>query len=347
MGKDYYAILGVSRGAKEDEIKKAYKKMALKWHPDRVAPNKKDEAQAKFQEVSEAFDVLSDPEKKKIYDQVGEEGLKYGGGDSDFNGGSGGSGGTKFHFNQSNAEEMFRTFFGSDAFNASDDSPFGGSGFAFGGIPGMAGMPGMRMNGNSGFNSGFNSAGSSRNMPSQKLQKAAPINHNLSLTLEELYAGTTKKMRITRKLLDASGQFTQVSNEKSILVKPGWKDGTKITFENEGDEGHGIIPADIIFTVQTKPHDRFKRDGDDLLYDCHVTLLEALNGTKKMVESLDHRQISFDVKNIKSDTIKIIPGEGMPNSKKRIKGDLRISFKIGIPDLSADQKAQMCAILQR
>jgi DnaJ-class molecular chaperone len=70
MGKDYYKILGVSRSASQEEIKKAYRKLALKWHPDRVAPEKKDEAQAKFQEIGAAFDVLSDPEKKRIYDQV-------------------------------------------------------------------------------------------------------------------------------------------------------------------------------------------------------------------------------------------------------------------------------------
>jgi DnaJ-class molecular chaperone len=75
MGKDYYKILGVAKNAKEDEIKKAYRKGALKWHPDRN-PSNQEEAQAKFQEIGEAFEVLSDEGKRRIYDQVGEEGLK-------------------------------------------------------------------------------------------------------------------------------------------------------------------------------------------------------------------------------------------------------------------------------
>jgi len=110
----------------------------------------------------------------------------------------------------------------------------------------------------------------------QELVKDSPINHTLFVTLEEIYSGTVKRMRITKKILDASGRTTQVSIDKEITVKPGWKDGTKITFEREGDEVPGKIPADIIFTLQTKPHDRFSREGDDLLHKMNVSLSEAL-----------------------------------------------------------------------
>ena len=107
MGKDYYKALGVAKGATADEIKKAYRKLALKWHPDRVEPAKKDEAQSKFQELGEAFEVLSEPEKRKVYDQVGEEGLQGGfSGDESggmpggfhFGGGERSSGGVRTHF---------------------------------------------------------------------------------------------------------------------------------------------------------------------------------------------------------------------------------------------------------
>ena len=141
MGRDFYKILGVTRSSTEQEIKKAYKKLALKWHPDRVEPAKKDEAQAKFQEIGEAFDVLTDPEKKRIYDQVGEDGLKMGGGGggSSEDGGMSGAGGSgrTFHFRPGGggfrgADDIFREMFGTgDPFAADSD----GSG-DFGGFPG-------------------------------------------------------------------------------------------------------------------------------------------------------------------------------------------------------------------
>ena len=98
-GKDFYDILGLSRGASESEIKKAYRKLAMKWHPDKNQDNK-EYAEKKFKSVSEAYEVLSDPKKKELYDQFGEDGLKDG-----FGGGGGG-------FHASNAEDIFAQFFG-------------------------------------------------------------------------------------------------------------------------------------------------------------------------------------------------------------------------------------------
>jgi DnaJ-class molecular chaperone len=106
--------------------------------------------------------------------------------------------------------------------------------------------------------------------------KPPPVNHDLNVSLEDLFTGTTKKMRITAKKYDAaSGRVTPVSTDKEIAVKAGWKDGTKITFEREGDaSGPGVVPADVVFTVKTKPHDRFRREGDDLFYEVSNLLLQ-------------------------------------------------------------------------
>ena len=247
-------LLGVSKNASADEIKKAYRKLALKWHPDKN-PDNQEEAQAKFQAIGEAFSVLSDPEKKRIYDQVGEEGMQYAGqegstGSSHFEGFPGGS--TTFHFSSSSANpnDIFRNFFGTS-------DPFAAGGFGDG------------FTGHSQFmGPGFGSFGMRRGpQTSSSATKAPPVNHVLNVTLEDLYLGTTKKMRITKKVADSqTGSIITVSVDKEIEVKPGWKDGTKITFEREGDELPGVIPADIVFTLQTRPHERFERNGDDLIY---------------------------------------------------------------------------------
>lgn len=381
MGKDYYKILGVSKTATADEIKKAYRKLALKWHPDRVAPEKKDEAQAKFQEIGAAFDTLSDPEKKRIYDQVGEEGLNGAGsmpegfaeqfkggapgGGASFGGGGGGAG-PRFHFQTSsggmpggmggqsfkfsNAEDIFKNFFGtSDPFaaggNGSDDEGgFGGAGgfpFMMGG--GRGGMPGG-MGGGSPF---MAQQGRSASMPTAST-KAAPINHDLNVSLEDLYKGNVvKKMRITAKKHDpATNRLTPVSTDKEITVKAGWKDGTKITFEREGDHAAGMIPADVSFVVKTKPHDRFTRVGDDLHYECRITLHEAICGFRTTVQSLDGRTLRIEAPNVTPDTVKILPGEGMPNSKTGTKGDMRVTFKITFPDLTESERNQIGNIIR-
>lgn len=369
-GKDFYKILGVDKKASDAEIKKAYKKLALKWHPDRVPQDKKDEAQAKFQEIGEAFDVLSDPEKRRMYDAGG--GMPFNGefsetgmpGSGGFGPGpqfhfsssqSGGPGGQSFHFGNTNADEIFKRFFGtSDPFAAGgdDDHPFGGGGggpgFMFGSIPGMNG--GMSMGGMPGGMPG----GMSMNMGGMQggaqapSRQAEPVIYPLNVSLEELYHGISKRVRITAKKLvnGASGRTQSVSSEKEIKLKPGWKDGTKITFAGEGDQQPGVKPADIIFIIKSKPHDRFRRSGDDLIYDCPITLEEALCGFCKTVQTLDGRELRIEASHATPETVKIIPAEGMPNSKTQRKGDLRINFKIRFPTLSASQRSEIARVFR-
>eukprot|EP00050_Salpingoeca_kvevrii_P017845 m.68739 g.68739 ORF g.68739 m.68739 type:complete len:306 (+) comp7762_c0_seq3:130-1047(+) len=135
MGRDYYKDLGVSKDADDNAIKKAYRKMAMKWHPDKN-PDNKEQAEAKFKDISEAYEVLSDKQKRTIYDQYGEEGLKGGaGGFGGGGGGPGGMGGAQFHFSAHDPRDIFAQFFG------------GGGGEAFGGMGGMGGPFGGGMGG--------------------------------------------------------------------------------------------------------------------------------------------------------------------------------------------------------
>ncbi|XP_061341531.1 uncharacterized protein LOC133287868 isoform X5 [Gastrolobium bilobum] len=134
MGVDYYKILQVDKNAKDEDLKKAYRKLAMKWHPDKNQNNKQ-EAETKFKQISEAYEVLSDPQKRAIYDRYGEEGLKGqmpppdAGGASFFHTGDGP---TTFRFNPRNADDIFSEFFGFS-------SPFGGMGGGGGGSGMMGG----------------------------------------------------------------------------------------------------------------------------------------------------------------------------------------------------------------
>ncbi|XP_068667545.1 uncharacterized protein [Aristolochia californica] len=194
MGLDYYKILQVDRNARENDLKKAYRKLAMKWHPDKN-PNNKKESEAKFKQISEAYDVLSDPQKRAVYDQFGEEGLK-GQVPPPGSTSAGPFGGipNMFKFNPRSADDIFSEFFGFS-------TPFGRMG-DMGGAHGSARFP-RGVFGEDIFASfgGGGGAEASANAP----RKGAPIERNLPCSLEDLYKGTTKKMKISRDVFDSSG----------------------------------------------------------------------------------------------------------------------------------------------
>merc|ERR1712137_169662 len=345
MGKDYYKTLGISKDASENDIKKAYKKMAMKYHPDRNIDNQEN-AEKMFKEVSEAYEVLSDPEKKQIYDQFGEEGLK---GGAPGGGGPGFGGFRSGSYRPSDAEDIFKAFFGgnfADAFGGrtGGGNPFGGSGFSFssggGGNPfGGGGFGGFSDFDDHGFGGGHGGG--------QK--KDAPFSVQLPLTLEELYTGCVKKKKITRKLYDAA-THKQVPTTKvlEINVKPGWKTGTKITFSEMGDGRPGHTPGDLVFVVQEIPHARFKREKNDLIVTTRVSLKQALCGTSVMVDTLSGRRLRVNIKDvITPNYTKRIAGEGMPVARNPSqKGDLILRFEVDWPShISDSQKQKLSEIL--
>ncbi|XP_043702868.1 dnaJ homolog subfamily B member 4-like [Telopea speciosissima] len=345
MGVDYYKILQVDRNAKDEDLKKAYRKLAMKWHPDKN-PNNKKEAEAKFKQISEAYEVLSDPQKRAIYDQYGEEGLK-GQVPPPPPPGSGGPGGATFFqtgggpnvftFNPRNADDVFAEFFGFS-------SPFGGMGG--GGDGGMRG--GSRTFPSGMFRDDLFSSFGERGSMNQGPRKAPPIEKRLPCSLEELYKGTTKKMKISREIADMSGKTMPVEEIITIDIKPGWKKGTKITFPEKGNEQPNVIPADLVFIVDEKPHDVFSRDGNDLIVTQKISLVEALTGYTVHLTTLDGRNLTIPINNvIHSNYEEVVPREGMPIPKEPSKrGDLRIKFNLKFPTrLTADQKAGIKKLL--
>ncbi|KAF9083009.1 hypothetical protein BGX29_003441 [Mortierella sp. GBA35] len=341
MGKDYYAILGISRDADDDQIKKAYRKLALKYHPDK---NSAPDAQKKFQDMSEAYEVLSDKNKRAVFDQFGEEGLKGGGGPPPGAGGAGagpggfpggfsgfpGGGGTHTFsfsssggpggmgsggFRPSDADDIFKKFFASFGGGGFGDD-MGGMGGMPGGMGGMGGIPRTRTT---------HSSQQQQQQSSGTPEKQPALVRTLGVTLEDLAKGVTKRLKVTRKVRDGSGRTAD--KILTVDVKPGWKAGTKIRFPNEGDELPNGATQDIEFIIEEKPHDTFTRRGDDLIVDLELTLLEALTGFTKSVKTLE--------------------GTGMPISKKPgEKGDLIVKFVVKFPtQLTPAQKEGLKKIL--
>lgn len=357
MGKDYYGILGISKKATEDEIKKAYRKLALQYHPDK---NKAKGAEEKFKDIAEAYEVLSDKKKRDIYDQFGEEGLKgqpSGGGQG---GGGGGSGPQYSYTFHGNPRETFSQFFGTD-------NPFemffnmGGLGGQSGGTQfttSGGGFDGMDVDNDGVFNfmsSGHPGGGGRQtftNMgqsmggsPRKTRPKQDPtIEHQLLVSLEEVLKGCTKKMKITRKVLNADGKsYRKEDKVLTINVKPGWKAGTKITFQREGDQNVNAIPADIVFVIKDKPHPHFKREGADIIYTAKISLKDALCGCQFNVPTLTGETIPVRIKEVvKPSTVRRMAGHGLPYPKEpNRRGDLLIHFDIKFPETLTDATKQL------
>ncbi|CAF3360307.1 unnamed protein product [Rotaria sp. Silwood1] len=261
MGKDYYQILQITRIAKDSEIKSAYRRLALKIHPLKNIDDHN--AVYKFNDLAEAYDVLSDHKRRAIYDQYGSEGLKNGvpiGPDHEW------SEGYVFH---GNAEKIFRDFFGEFYTNAEQDRTL-----SFGGIDGRG-----------------------------RIKKDSPIIRDLLLSLEDCYHGAIKKIKISRRALNDDGITSSIREKiLSITVKRGWLPGTKIMFEGEGDQGPNNIPSDLIFTVKDKPHLTFHRENTDLIYTAKISLGHALIGITLHIEHLDGRLLDIPINEIVSTT---------------------------------------------
>ncbi|KAI6228625.1 DnaJ domain-containing protein [Aphelenchoides fujianensis] len=315
MGKDYYKVLGVAKGATDDEIKKAYRKMALKFHPDK---NKEAGAEAKFKEVAEAYDVLSDPKKKEVYDKYGEEGLKADAAGAGPGAGPG-AGGPGFHYTfQGDPMRMFAQAFGGQGGIFTDFGGMGGGGpeMMFGGED-LFGFPGMHMNGGG----------------ARRQQKDATVQHDLPVSLEDICKGCTKKMKITKKIVSPNGQTRTEDKVLTVTIKPGWKSGTKITFPKEGDQYPGHVPADIAFVIKDKPHPKFKRDGANIIYVHKISLRDALIGTSLNVPTLESTTYPLRIDTvIKPNMTRTIAGQGLPMHKTpNRRGDLVVQFEVVFP----------------
>ncbi|XP_053677174.1 dnaJ homolog subfamily A member 1 [Anopheles nili] len=330
----FYDVLGVKPGCSPEDLKKAYRKLAMKYHPDKN-PNEGE----RFKQISMAYEVLSDPEKKAIYDEGGETAIK-----------QGGAGGGGFHSPM-------------DIFD-------------------------MIINGG---------------MGGRREQRGRDLVHRLTVSLEELYSGATRKLSLAKHVIcdgcdgiggkrgsvqkcahcDGTGIVTKVQTimpgfmqqnrvacrtcqgqgeiieerhkckkcdgqkkvrDKKILdvhIEKGMRGGQKIVFSGEGDQEPGLQPGDIVIALEEKRHSIFKRAGMDLVMDMRLDLSEALCGFQKVITTLDKRSLVIHAmpgEVIKHESLKCIQDEGMPQWKNPFeKGRLIIQFRVEFPDsLPAD-----------
>ncbi|KAF7544026.1 hypothetical protein G7Z17_g10271 [Cylindrodendrum hubeiense] len=356
-----YDILSVKPDATQDEIKKGYRKAALKWHPDKNKDNP--DASEKFKEASQAYEILSDPEKRKTYDQYGLEfllrgggapppdsagGNPFGGAPGGFNsfnfdgGGPGGGGARTFHFstggggpngfNFNNPDDIFTEFMRQQG--GDEDIPNMFSSYAGGGPRGSR---------SSRVRSGFGAEPRARD----STPEVSTVERQLPLTLEELFNGVTKKMKIKRKTYDESGKRVQTDQILEVPIKPGLKKGSKIKFNGVGDQVEGGR-QDLHFIVEEKEHPLYRREDNDLVHVISLELKEALTGWKRTVTTIDGKQLNLDKAGPTQPTAEErYPGLGMPISKKPgSRGDFVIKYKITFPStLTAIQKQKLREIL--
>jgi len=309
---DYYSILELKRDSGDADIKKAYRRLAVQWHPDRDESKGKEEVQAKFRALSEAYRVLQDAKLRAIFDQYGEVGLKTG-----MPNGKGGYVGA-WAYNDDPVEQ-FSKFFGSF-------SPFADY-----------------FNEDAGYARLFNSSGNKMD------GKQGTQTLNLYCSLEELSQGCLKKQKIVRQKLKSDGKETESETRiMSVDVRPGWREGTKITFKNEGDEAFETETGDVVFILKQKPHPRFTRVKNDLHYTATLDLVQALTGVNFTIEMLDGRVLPISVSDVvRPGTQKRIPNEGMPlPANPSEKGSLVINFDVKFPEvLTEQQKINMKQVL--
>jgi molecular chaperone DnaJ len=298
--KDPYSVLGVARTASEDDIKKAYRKLALKYHPDKNPGDKN--AEDRFKEASEAYEVLRDPKRRQMYDQFGHTGgpSPFGGpgqnpfeGFSDFGAGFGGNraGGPD------SFQDVFSDFFG-DIFSG-----------------GAAGPRGAKRG--------------------PKPQKGADLRYSLQISFEEAATGAEKTITFVRQ------RGTKEDTARlSITVPAGVKPGQRLKLRNEGDYPDGAIgPGDLYVIVNLAEHPLFRRKDNDLLMDLPITFVDAIIGATVEIPTLTGKASLTVPPGTHPGQIFRLKGKGFPEVGGYGSGDMLVRAVVDVPqDMTEDER---------
>ena len=329
--RDYYAVLGIPRTASQDEIKKAFRKAARKYHPDK---NKGDaEAERRFKLANEANAVLSDPDKRALYDRLGKDWEAYAragatagagaagrttGGSSPFGGaGFGGPGGVRYEFHSTEGDD-FSDFF--NAFFAGASEPLGGSGpgrgrRATGGPTFEDILAGMGIDPTATSDGGAR-ASSRATRPRPSAEAVAEID------LDEAFHGTTRLVEVDGKRLE-------------VKIPPGVRTGSRVRVSGQGGPGQGGGPAgDIYLVITVTPDPRFERRGDDLHTQVRAPLATLLLGGEARVPTPDGRTLALSIPPGTQDgRVFRLRGQGMPRlGAANVRGDLHAEVHVALPE---------------
>ncbi len=311
MNDDYYKSLGVDRSASTEDIKKAYRRLALKYHPDRNPSDKKN-AEEKFKKISEAYAVLSDPEKRKQYDSFGSDAFRQ----------------------KYTQEDIFRGF---DLNEILRDLGFGGLGGEFTWFGGSGPRRGtyrrQQPGGSDYFGDPFRDQQgyTYRETPPQRGQD---IEYNLSISLEDSASGTETKITIKK------GQKLE---EINVKIPAGISSGKKLRLAGKGlKDPSGGPPGDLFLNIQVLPHHVFVREGDDLLVEKSISYSKAVLGTTIEVATLEGPVKRIKIPAGTQNNTKIrMKGFGIRHMKGEGKGDLYVKIVVEVPRKMTDKQATL------
>lgn len=329
MKEDYYDILGVSKGASDSEIKKAYRKMALKYHPDKN-PDDKD-AEEKFKKAAEAYEVLSDADKRARYDQFGHQAFE----------GAGGFGGGGM-----NMDDIFSQF--GDIFGGAFGGGFGGFG---GGRQRVVKGSNLRIRVNLSLEEIAN--GVEKKIKVKRKVQAPGTTFKTCTTCN----GTGQVTRVTNTILGrmqtsspcttcggagqiidqkgegADNQGLMISEETvTVKIPAGVVDGMQLKVNSKGNDAPGNgISGDLLVAIQEQEHPTLKREGDNLHYDLYVSLPDAVLGTSTEIDTVTGKvRIKIEA-GVQSGKILRLRGKGIPSINGYGKGDLLVHVNVWTP----------------
>jgi len=360
--RDFYDVLGVTKSASAEEIKKAYRKMAIKYHPDKNPGDK--QAEDNFKEAAEAYEILSNAEKKQRYDHYGHAGV----------GGASGGGGGNYGGGGMNMEDIFSQF-----------------GDIFGNGGGGGGSP---------FDSFFGGGGQ-QSRGGRRVAKGSNLRIKVKLTLEEIANGAEKKIKVNKqitcktcdgtgakdkssvstcKTCGGSGAVRRVTNTIlgqmqtsstcptcngsgqqitskctvchgegttrgeetiSINIPAGVSDGMQLSMSGKGNAApNGGIPGDLIILIEETPHESLKREGNNVVYDLHVSIIDAALGFSVEVPTIDGKAKIKIEPGTQSGKLLRLKGKGIPEVNSYHRGDEIIHVNIWTPKvLSAEERS--------